>query len=353
MIPTGINKSEVQSGVDKTKAVHPPEGATILPCHFDIRTSAEGQNYLVKAQSYLPLVTKRFFHAHHYSDFVYNRSKDGANFYEARNVVRSVSRSVLHTKAADDKLNPTISEPLPSVGTDSKARGFLDILCSLAREGLHSMDGQALLDHLDEIIYTGFETSAVNIGHMLLMLAMHQDIQERVYQEVITVCPNPEADVTLEDINNLVYTEMAIKETLRLFPVISLFGRTLSVDLKIDDEYTLPKGTQVMISLQQMHRDPEIWGPNSNSFDPDHFLPDRAAERHPFAFLPFSAGPRNCIGYRYAWMLVRIVMAHLVRTYHFRTTLRMDQLDTSFSVLHKISNGCVVSIERRKPCSQR
>lgn len=58
----------------------------------------------------------------------------------------------------------------------------------------------------------------------------------------------------------------------------------------------IPKGTKIGIVISKMHRDPNIWGPSCDKFDPDNFLPEKVAARHPYSYLPYSGGARNCIG---------------------------------------------------------
>ena len=113
------------------------------------------------------------------------------------------------------------------------------------------------------------------------------------------------------------------------------------------DKHTIPAGCCVALGIYQIHRDPMIWGPEPGKFNPDHFLPERVAERHPYAYLPFSGGPRNCIGIRYAWLSMKIMIAHLVRNYRFKTPLVMEDLVLKFAIVLRITNGCLVSIEDR------
>ena len=88
--------------------------------------------------------------------------------------------------------------------------------------------------------------------------------------------------------------DRAIKEALRLYPPVATIGRVLLEDCDIGDA-VLPKGTTINLILYCIHRDEEQF-PDPEKFDPDRFLPENIAKRHPFAYIPFSAGPRNCIG---------------------------------------------------------
>lgn len=91
------------------------------------------------------------------------------------------------------------------------------------------------------------------------------------------------------------YMERCIKEVLRLFPSVPVISRRLGEELTLTDGKIVPKGTNVTMLIYDMHHSPQVWD-NPEQFDPDRFLPDNVAKRHPFAYLPFSAGQRNCIG---------------------------------------------------------
>lgn len=128
---------------------------------------------------------------------------------------------------------------------------------------------------------------------VFMMLGMFQDIQERVYEEIIDVI-GPDRSVTYKDLPNLQLMERVIKETMRLFPVGPILVRKLTGDIAMGDK-VLPEGGSVVLGIIVCHRNPEIW-PDPLKFDPDRFLPEEVAKRHPYAWLPFSGGPRNCVG---------------------------------------------------------
>lgn len=129
---------------------------------------------------------------------------------------------------------------------------------------------------------------------MLLMLAMHPEVQEKCYEELFEVFGDSDRDITFEDFPKLVYLEMVFKETLRFFPSIVSFGRTPEVDIKLAT-CTVPAGADCHVWPINLHMSEKYWD-NPEIFDPMRFTPEECAKRHPFAYLPFSMGPRMCIG---------------------------------------------------------
>lgn len=92
----------------------------------------------------------------------------------------------------------------------------------------------------------------------------------------------------------MTYLELVIKEILRLFPIAPFILRELTENLQLHDSI-LPKGCHALLSIINLHRDPEKWK-DPLKFDPDRFLPENMAGMHPFSYIPFSAGVRSCPG---------------------------------------------------------
>lgn len=114
------------------------------------------------------------------------------------------------------------------------------------------------------------------------------------------------------------------------------------------DDVVIAAGAEVVVPIIQLHRNKTVWGPKARDFNPDNFLPERAADRHPYAYLAFSAGPRNCIGSKYGYMVVRFFMCWLVRHFRFSTGMRLEDIQYRMSVTLKLFNGHMVQLHRRE-----
>jgi len=119
-------------------------------------------------------------------------------------------------------------------------------------------------------------------------------------------------------INNLPYMTQVLKESLRLRAVAPAFARQLKNDEKYKD-ITLPAGTQILCNLTAIHLDPRNYPcSNVNEFNPDHFSPENVKNRHAFAFIPFAAGPRNCLGMQFALVEARTIFAYLLPRFELK-----------------------------------
>ncbi|GFO26171.1 cytochrome p450 [Plakobranchus ocellatus] len=145
----------------------------------------------------------------------------------------------------------------------------------------------------DAILYVvqRHDTTASTISWALYSIAGHPDVQRRVQEEIDSVLTrNDHQDVTWEDLPYFTYLTMVIKEVQRLHSPVPFVQRLLTKDTEIDGK-AAPKGTLVNIVIYNIHHNPSVWS-ESLRFDPDRFLPENVKKRHPYAFLPFSAGPR-------------------------------------------------------------
>ncbi|RZC35262.1 p450 domain containing protein, partial [Asbolus verrucosus] len=173
----------------------------------------------------------------------------------------------------------------------AKKKVLLDHLIDLTyKEG--NWSDKELKEEIKTIITAGSETTASTVGYVLTILGMRQDIQDLVLEEIDSITGSSGKDIAVEDLSKMTYLDRVIKETLRLFPIVGMIGRYLDNNINLKN-CILPRGSSVGIPIIFIHRLPEFWA-NPLMFDPDRFLPEEVAKRHPYTFLPFSGGPRNC-----------------------------------------------------------
>uniref|UniRef100_A0A914H251 Cytochrome P450 n=1 Tax=Globodera rostochiensis TaxID=31243 RepID=A0A914H251_GLORO len=126
--------------------------------------------------------------------------------------------------------------------------------------------------------------------------------------------------LSMSDVNELRYMDRCVKEALRLFPPVPVVERDLVNDMPFGCKGVAPRGTMILVSPLTVHHNEQVYGRHWE-FNPDHFLPEAIADRSAFDYIPFSAGPRNCIGQRFALLELKILLAHIFRQFRLSTDI--------------------------------
>jgi enediyne biosynthesis protein E7 len=174
---------------------------------------------------------------------------------------------------------------------------------------------QRLRDELVTLLLAGHETTASTLGWSLHLIDRHPEVGRRVRAEAREVLGDriPGYD----DLAALRYTAMVIQEAIRLYPPVWLLSRIARADDEVGG-YRLPAGADVLISPYTLHRNPGFW-PEPERFDPERFSAEQTAERPRYAYIPFGAGPRFCVGSNLGMMEATMVLAVLMRDLEFRS----------------------------------
>ncbi|XP_017030650.2 probable cytochrome P450 313a3 [Drosophila kikkawai] len=210
------------------------------------------------------------------------------------------------------------------------------------------MSWEDMQGEISIMVIGAFETTGLTVYHALVLLAMHPEFQDTVHEELNEVFPTPgDFEVAYEDLQKLVYLERVVKETLRLIPAIPLDPREISKDFRLSSGAIIPKGVMAVVDVFNTHRNPEVWGPDATKFNPDNFLPDNVSARHPYAFIPFSKGKRNCIGWRYGLMSSKLALAKILRNFKVSTTFSYEDLQFVENIGMKLTETPRLAFERR------
>jgi cytochrome P450 family 4 len=220
-------------------------------------------------------------------------------------------------------LRDDLDENDEAVG-EKKRLAFLDFMVEAGHTEGNKLNDQDIREEVNTIMFEGHDTTAAASSFFLCILGVYPDIQEKVYQELRDIFQDSDRPVSFNDTMEMKYLERVLLETLRLYPPVPLITRVINEEVKLgrSDEakryklcysiisasadYILPIGTSVGIPQYLVHRNPEYF-PNPEKFDPDNFLPERCQQRHYYSFIPFSAGPRSCVGTNTILVVPRLV----------------------------------------------
>jgi cytochrome P450 len=252
--------------------------------------------------------------------------------------------NLLEPKEAIDTLNQLIGGLIAERRASGEDRGDLLSMLLLARDedGSQMTDAQ-LKDETMTIFLAGHETSANSISWAWYLLAQHPDIAAKLYAELDRVLGG--RPPTIHDLPQLPYTDMVIKEVLRLYPPLWNLARDVLEDVQLGD-YIIPKGSALIISPYIVQHDPQHWE------DPERFAPERFKDNYDKqvqrgAYFPFSYGPRVCVGQGFAMTELQLMLATIAQRY--RLSLNVDQVEIEPFISLRPKGGLPMTLHARQP----
>jgi cytochrome P450 len=176
------------------------------------------------------------------------------------------------------------------------------------------MSDQLIRDETLTLFLAGHETTANALTWTLYQISEHPWVEDRLHAELSAVLGGRAPAAA--DVERLVYTRQVLSEAMRLYPPAWVVGREAIEEFQAGP-YRLPPGSVVLLSQWVMHRDARYY-PLPDRFDPDRFSPEAQAARPRYAYFPFGAGPRVCVGEPFAWMEGVLLLATLLQRWQMR-----------------------------------
>jgi len=242
------------------------------------------------------------------------------------NIVSDEHARTMHFAESFRPLRKTVLEiALQRRARNVSGADFLGMLMEARDEksGQPMSDAQ-LVNEIVTLVVAGHETTASTLNWAWYLLSQHPEVEEKLAPELAALPANTLP--TLNQLPQFPYTRQVIEETLRLYPAGWLMTRRALKDDRLG-EYFVPAGTEIYIAPYLIQRHPALWR-QPNRFNPDRFATDQSKERHPHAMIPFSAGPRKCIGEMLARIEMQfhlmIIARRLHLTYESETAPEMD-----------------------------
>ena len=286
-----------------------------------------------------------------WNDLIFNVFGDGAEHKWALDILHSFTRKVIRERREEIQNDSMVS---------NERLAFLDQLLLMEQKGEITLD--EIEQEVDTFMFEGHDTTASGITWVCHLLGNYPEVQKKAIEEIDSVLGEAH-EISYEHLSQLKYLECIIKESLRLYPSVPMFARVLGDDQEVAG-HIIPKGTQILVNPYLIHRDPSHWD-DPEEFRPERyfvlsafnniliflfrFLPENCVGRNAFAFVPFSAGSRNCIGQRFALMEEKTLVASILRSFEIKSVLRRDQQEFTSELILRPIGGVHVQLRPRLP----
>ncbi|XP_062570523.1 cytochrome P450 4F12-like [Saccostrea cucullata] len=300
--------------------------------HFDIL-----QSYIAlknKAASVLVIDAKKtpWF----YSDFLFSLSASGREFKKNCDYVHKVAENII------EKRRKSLKEDGPNPKT--RHLDFLDILLTAKDENDKGLTSLEIRNEVDTFLFEGHDTTTSAMCWTLYLLAKHPEHQDLCQREIDKLLKDRDnKDLEWTDLSKLSYLTQCIKESMRLYPPVTFIQRVTTKETVLHG-HPIPIGTTMGIPIYNLHHNKAVWE-DPYDFRPNRFSPD-SEKNDSFAFVPFSAGPRNCIGQHFAMNEMKIILVHILQRYEL--SLDPDhEVNIKIGVVLRTKNGIKVQARRR------
>ncbi|XP_078605341.1 cytochrome P450 4F4-like isoform X3 [Branchiostoma floridae x Branchiostoma japonicum] len=285
----------------------------ILQCAFSGgEMSEQTKNEYVEAVKRIGIlqVERNFNPLYMVFDTIFYLSPGGREFLRLCDFVHDTGGSIIKRRRQELEHNSEIL-------AEKKRLDFIDILLMARDEDGRGLTDLEIREEVDTFLFAGHDTTASTLSWALYSLAQHPHHQDKVREEVDQLLAGREEDtIQWEDLHKLPYLTMCLKEAMRLHSPVPFISRTVTEDTVIDGVH-IPEGSYIGIHLFALHHNPDIWGDQHMDFDPSRFHPDRMKDMDSHAFMPFSAGQRNCIGQNFALNEEKVILARLLHKFIF------------------------------------
>uniref|UniRef100_A0A2K6P9E4 Cytochrome P450 family 4 subfamily B member 1 n=1 Tax=Rhinopithecus roxellana TaxID=61622 RepID=A0A2K6P9E4_RHIRO len=300
---------------------------TLMKCIFgrgDTGLGHRDSSYYLAVSDLTLLAQQRLASFHYHNDFIYWLTPHGRRFLRACQVAHDHTDQVIRERKAalqDEKVRKKTQ--------NRRHLDFLDILLGARDEDDSKLSDADLRAEVDTFMFEGHDTTTSGISWFLYCMALYPEHQHRCREEVREILGDQDS-FQWDDLGKMTYLTMCIKESFRLYPPVPQVYRQLSKPVTFVDGRSLPAGSLISMHIYALHRNSAVW-PDPEVFDPLRFSIENASKRHPFAFMPFSAGPRNCIGQQFAMSEMKVVTAMCLLHFEFsldpsRLPIKMLQL---------------------------
>ncbi|XP_011307511.1 cytochrome P450 4C1 [Fopius arisanus] len=281
-------------------------------------------------------------------DWIYYMTEKGKKFKAAIETTHKRCTHVIEQKKSERQQNlnsdDNIQNAFEGIG-GKKRRAFLDLLLECSENTKEPLTIEQIQEQVNTFMFAGHDTTGALMSWALFSIGNDETVQNNIHRELDEVFEETNEPVTTKQVPHLKYLDRVIKEVLRLYPSAPSISRGISKDLEIGS-YTVPGGCTLAVQIYQLHRDPRHW-PNPTHFDPDRFLPDRAKDRHPYSYIPFSGGLRNCIGQKFAVLEAKILLTEILRKWKVKSLQNHENIKYRSAIILRPHEGIFMNFYPR------
>jgi cytochrome P450 len=221
--------------------------------------------------------------------------------------------------------------------------GLIQMLINSVDEESHQqMTEEQLFDEVMTIFLAGYDTVATGLTWIGVILQKHPEVLEKLRAEIDDVLGDRMP--SFEDAPRLIYARQVFMEMMRMYTIAPFLPRAANEADRLGNYY-LPANALILVFYHGVHHNPRVWD-NPEVFDPERFTPERMAGQHPFAYVPFSAGPRKCAGNEFALMEGPLIMAMILQKYNINL-LPNQKFTTGIGTTMHPSNGVKATFSAR------
>ncbi|CAL1673962.1 unnamed protein product [Lasius platythorax] len=294
----------------------------------DVHAQEVENEYTTRLHRASKLAVEREFRPWQWPEWLYDLLPSGKEYKLLVNKLHKFTKEVISKKkiarqSRNGSTNSKNEDDELDIGK-RKRIAFLDLLLDHNETDEAPLTDDELMAQVNTFMFAGHDTIAIAITCTLFLLGNNFDHQEKVHEELEEVFKDSETPASVKELSQLKYLDRIIKEALRLYPSAPIISRKLVKDVKLGD-YTLPIGVTLYIHFSLIHTNPQVWS-DPKKFDPDRFLPENSKHRHPYAYIPFSAGPRNCIGQRFALLEEKTILTAILRKWRVKSVKTTDAI---------------------------
>ncbi|XP_050681338.1 cytochrome P450 4C1-like isoform X1 [Leptidea sinapis] len=319
---------------------------TAMGTKLDEETTDFGITYKNSLSSLGTLSVLRAQRVWQYSDLIYNLTSRGQEFHSTLKTTHEFRDKVVNRRI-DDLCSKNIIRFDDDEDNDrveiygKKKLAMLDLLLEAEKRG--TIDRSGINEEVDTFMFEGHDTTATALQFTFMILANNQEIQDKIVEECNAILGSSDALPTMNDLTQMKYLDCCIKESLRMYPPVFFISRTSDGPIKLND-YECPKRTDVSIALRELHlRSDQFVEPYK--YNPDRFLQEPTW--HQFAYIPFSAGPRNCIGQKFAMMEMKLAVCMVLRRYRVLPVTKPEDIIFDFHFTLRSKDPIFVKFEKR------